>query len=149
MQKIGFAEAVEHIVQQHPEFDREAYQFLREGLEYTVKTLKTDRKGALQHVDPRELCEGLRQFAVKEFGPMVPIVFEYWGIRDSRDLGQIVFHLIEVGIFGKTDSDKLDDFVGALDFEEAFVKPFLPTPAEPSGNRQTEPGLDTPRPAAS
>ena len=38
----------------------------------------------------------------------------------------MVFNLIRAGIFGKTDSDRLEDFCDGYDFHEAFVKPFLP-----------------------
>ncbi|MGY8688984.1 MAG: Minf_1886 family protein, partial [Verrucomicrobiales bacterium] len=60
------------------------------------------------------------------FGPMVMTVFEEWGIHSCADFGEIVFNLIEARVFGKTDDDKKENFVGHYDFEEAFVRPFLP-----------------------
>ena len=39
--------------------------------------------------------------------------------------GEIVFIFIEHGVFGKQDSDKLDDFGEAYAFEDAFKAPFL------------------------
>ena len=42
-------------------------------------------KGAtVRHVAGPELLEGVRQYALKEFGPMVVTVFSYWGIRSLR-----------------------------------------------------------------
>jgi uncharacterized repeat protein (TIGR04138 family) len=38
----------------------------------------------------------------------------------------MVFHLIDEQMFGKQDSDTKEDFAGAYDFDEAFVKPFQP-----------------------
>ena len=38
------------------------------------------------------------------------------------------FNLIEVGAFGKNDSDTKEDFIGVYEFHDAFVKPFLPDP---------------------
>ena len=40
-------------------------------------------------------------------------------------MGEIVFLFIENGVFGKQDSDSLDDFSEIYTFEEAFVAPFL------------------------
>ena len=42
----------------------------------------------------QELCEGIRQLALKAFGPMVPTVFEYWGVRKTDDFGEMVWKLI-------------------------------------------------------
>ena len=78
------------------------------------------------HVTGQQLLEGIRLYALKQFGPMVPTVFEYWGIRRCDDFGEMVFNLIRVGIFGKTESDSIDDFRGAYTFHDAFVAPFLP-----------------------
>ena len=32
-------------------------------------------------------------------------VFDYWGVRATDDIGNMVFNLVHVGIFGKTDED--------------------------------------------
>jgi len=137
MQKLGFAEAVERIVESGPAYDREAYHFLRDALEHAAKVHKKAKEGPGRHVTAVELLEGLRQHALKEFGPMVPTVLEYWGIRNSEDIGRMVFQLIESGVFGKTESDTLQDFREALDFHTAFIEPFLPpaaAPGTPSGD---------------
>jgi len=72
------------------------------------------------------LLDGVRQYALKEFGPMVMTVFDSWGIRCSEDIGHMVFNLIGAGVFGKTEQDSIQDFKNVYDFEEAFVKPFAP-----------------------
>ena len=63
-----------------------------------------------------ELLEGVRQYALKEFGPMVVTVFSYWGIRSCEDIGHMVFNLIGAGIFGKTEEDSIEDFKSVLRF---------------------------------
>ena len=73
-----------------------------------------------------ELLDGFRRYSLKEFGPMTLVVFSEWGIEQSRDVGEIVFNLIDEGIFGKTENDHIDDFTNVFDFKEAFAKPFLP-----------------------
>lgn len=127
MQKLDFGEALEVIHKKDPRYDREAYHFLRDALDYTIKQRKKAREGgASGHVTGQQLLEGIRHYALKQFGPMVLTVLEYWGVRRCDDFGEMVFNLISVGIFGKTETDTLEDFRGAYTFHDAFVAPFLP-----------------------
>lgn len=136
MQKIGFNEALDSIVAGDGRYQREAYMFLRDALDYTTKQQKRVKGASVRHVAGPELLEGVRQYALKEFGPMAMSVFSYWGVRRCEDIGHMVFNLIGTGIFGKTDQDSMDDFKAVYDFEEAFVKPFRPlappAPVRPS-----------------
>jgi len=131
MQKIGFAEALDSIVANDPRYHRDAYVFLRDALDYTTKQQKKTKGASVRHVAGPELLEGVRQYALKEFGPMVVTVLSYWGIRSCEDVGHMVFNLIGAGIFGKTEEDSIDDFKNVFDFQEAFVKPFAPEKPAP------------------
>jgi uncharacterized repeat protein (TIGR04138 family) len=128
MQKQSFIEAIEEIVQKDPRFDRDAYLFVREGLDFTVKMLKKNPSGppSHRHVTGQELLDGLRQFALEQFGPMSKTVLEQWGIKQCEDFGDIVFNMVEKGILGKTEQDSREDFKGGYSFDEAFVKPYRP-----------------------
>jgi len=127
MQKFDFPEAVDFITRQDTRFDREAYYFLRDALDYTVKQRKKTRDGELSgHVSGQQLLEGIRQYALKQFGPMVPTVFNYWRVTSGEDFGAMVYNLIELSVFGKTDADSIEDFKGGYSFDEAFVVPFQP-----------------------
>ena len=126
MQKTGFTEALEQIVAADPRYDREAYLFLQDALDFTMKSRKKQKTDLSRHVTGQELLEGVRVFAIKEYGPMVPTVFETWGIRRCDDFGEMVFNLIRAGIFGKTETDTIEDFRNGYDFCDAFVKPFVP-----------------------
>lgn len=133
MQKIGFSEALDSIVASDPRYQRDAYVFLRDALDFTTKQQKKAKGASVRHVAGPELLEGVRQYALKEFGPMVLSVFSCWGIRRCEDIGHMVFNLIGAGIFGKTDQDSMEDFKAVYDFEEAFAQPFRPmTPVEPA-----------------
>ena len=126
MQKIGFPEALDSIVASDSRYQREAYIFLRDALDFTTKQQKKIKGATVRHVAGPELLDGVRQYALKEFGPMVITVFDNWGIHCCEDIGHMVFNLIGAGIFGKTEEDSLEDFKNVYDFEEAFVKPFAP-----------------------
>ena len=130
MQKIGFAEALESVVGSDPRYQRDGYIFLRDALDFTTKQHKKVKGGSVRHVTGPELLDGVRQYALKEFGPMVMTVFDSWGIRSCEDVGHMVFNLIGAGVFGKTEQDSIEDFKDVYDFEEAFVKPFAPAKPE-------------------
>jgi uncharacterized repeat protein (TIGR04138 family) len=49
-----------------------------------------------------------------------------WGVKRTADVGNIVFNLINSGLFGKSDDDKHEDFAAVYDFKETFAKPFEP-----------------------
>ncbi len=112
-------ELLDTILARDQRYDREAYLFVSESLGYTVQ--KSDRAG---HVSGRELCEGLSEFALRQFGRLARTVLENWGVASSGDIGEIVFNMVDVGLLRKTDEDSREDFVGALDFDEAFDRGF-------------------------
>lgn len=104
-----------------------AYVFVQEGLRQTserVYAIDDDLEGdGSRHVTGQELCVGLRDYAVNEFGPLARTVLHDWGIRQTRDFGKIVFTMIEAGLLRKTDEDSIDDFVDVFNFDEAFPSP--------------------------
>ena len=103
MKVSGFNEAVTIAVTQEGKYHPEGYQFLRESLEATLKKrAKSKQKPQTTHVSATELLDGFRVLALKEFGPMAPLVLDYWGISSCKDIGRMVFLLVEAGAFGRT-----------------------------------------------
>lgn len=125
MQPIQLESAVATIIKSDPRFEPGAYFLVREALDFTVERLARESQGEKRHVTGRELLTGFRNYAVNEYGPMAWTLLEDWGIKSCRNVGEIVFLFIEHGVFGKQDSDSLDDFSEIYTFEEAFVAPFL------------------------
>lgn len=126
MQNVSFTEALDGIVARDPRYDREAYVFLRDALEFTVKRRRKAHRDDSADVPAAELLDGFRLYALKECGPMVRLVLEYWGVRSSEDIGNLVFNLVEANVFSKTDRDTREEFRSGLDFDEAFAAPFRP-----------------------
>ena len=129
MHDSDFPRIVALICKEDTRFDRKAYDFVRLGLDHTVKEIRkkdVSRTGKSRHVSGPELLDGLRVFALDQYGPLTKTVLNAWGLKKSRDFGDIVFNLIEYNVFSKTDNDRPEDFDGGFTFEEAFVKPFLP-----------------------
>ena len=139
MQEVSFEQALEQIQVKDPRYARDAYLFLREALDHTQKVVvKPAREGRgsheakkaeelpVRHVTGHQLLDGIRVYALEQFGPMVPTVFEEWGIRSCADFGEIVFNMVEIGLLAKTEKDSREDFKNGYSFDEAFRKPFLP-----------------------
>ncbi len=128
MQAASFEETIEQIASQDRRYHREAYFFLREALDHTQKmTGKLPKKNEIRHVTSQELLEGIREYALEQFGPMTLTVLEEWGIRCCMDFGEIVFNMIETKLLAKTEQDSREDFRNGYGFHEAFRKPFLPS----------------------
>lgn len=140
MSKLNFADVVAEICQKDSSYDAEVYSFVREGLDYTLKSLKRHGQNGNRHVSGQELLGGLRDYALKEYGPMSKMVLNMWGVKTCEDFGRIVFNLVSSGVLGKTDADSPNDFKNGFNFDDAFVKPFEPrrdsTPAT-SGRRRS------------
>ncbi len=142
MHQKDFAETVRQICAGDCPYDRQAFHFVREALDFTTRSLEKPQEGDSRHVSGKQLTEGIRRYALQEFGPMAASVFKEWGIAKTEDFGRIVFMLVEAGQLGKTDEDKIEDFADGYDFEKAFVAPFLPdpeAPAKPSSEKTSTP----------
>ncbi len=126
MKYPSIEDAISDVLRQDARFSLDAYLFVKDALDYTVKTLSKPSEGPDRHVSGNELLEGIRAYAIDQFGPVTLTVLHYWGISQPRDFGEIVFNMVEHGILGKTDEDTREDFEGGYDFSEAFEEPFLP-----------------------
>ena len=112
-----------------PRYTVEAYEFLCQALAYTQQLMgtKTNKPAppdapdeGIHHVTGQQLCDGIRRFALEQFGLMAPVVFKCWGIKNTADFGKMVYHLIESGLWHKSDSDSIDDFSDCFNIETAF-----------------------------
>ena len=108
-------ELIEKVAEQRKQYKKEAYLFIFEALEYTLRKLKERR-----HITGQELLGGISEYAKSEYGPMTKTVFEYWGVTKTEDFGRIVFDLVDAGLMGKTDTDSIEDFKDIFNFEDEF-----------------------------
>jgi uncharacterized repeat protein (TIGR04138 family) len=139
----------------------QAYQFVREGLAHTVKSVHgeaaaleadaTPKSNAEElqeildhldatdggqipsedddapdaythkrHISGQQLCLGLRDYAILQYGRLARTVLSSWGVRRTEDFGRIVFAMVEAGWMRKQDDDTIEDFENVFDFDEAF-----------------------------
>ena len=127
MQNQSFEEVLDGLVADDPRYQRDAYHFVREGLDYTQQQISKGEEGKVRHVSGQELLVGLRGYALEQFGPMALMVLTEWGVWRCEDFGEMVFNMVEHELLARTKEDSREDFKGGYDFLDAFRKPFLPT----------------------
>ena len=133
MPQKSFSDVIDEMLEKDPRYGKGAYYFVRSALDYTLKDLKkSEELNESNHVSGQQLLEGIRKFALEQFGPLAYTVFDYWGLRESQDFGNIVFNLIEIGVLGKNEQDNIADFSEGFDFKEALLKPFEPEGKSPA-----------------
>ena len=117
-------ERMQDVARQDGRYPFEAYQFLQSGLEFTSRRFHGERTadGGPYHVTGQQLCEGLRELAVRFWGPLALDILKQWNVTRTRDFGEMVFLLVEHELMGKRDSDEIEDFDDVYDFAEAFAE---------------------------
>lgn len=114
-EKKDFYRIIEDICALDSRYKADGYEFVMQALHFTQDKLK--KAG---HVSGRELLEGIREYAIEQYGPMAKTVLIHWGIVNTRDFGNIVFTLIENKILSKTETDSVEDFKDVYEFETVF-----------------------------
>lgn len=110
-------------------FHPNAYQFVFAALRYTQTELGRDSVDDIEceeaHISGQELLDGVRRFALNQYGLLAKTVFAQWGIDSTDDFGRIVFELIERGEMKKTDRDQLSDFFDVYEFDTALIDEYV------------------------
>jgi uncharacterized repeat protein (TIGR04138 family) len=107
-------DAVTRILRRDPRYARAAYEFVRHALREAIDQEEP------QHVTARELLVAIRTLARQQFGPLARTVLHDWGINSTEDFGHVVFNLIDEKELGKTDDDRISDFVDVYELDDAF-----------------------------
>lgn len=101
----------------------EAIAFVGESLRHAARLFgKESAERDNRHLTAHELVEGMLDLATTRFGLMAELVLREWGLKSAEDVGRITFALIEVGVFSKQPSDRLEDFTGGPDFGGVLTK---------------------------
>lgn len=101
----------------------EAIAFVGESLRHAARLFgKENGEKENRHLTAHELVEGMLDLATTRFGLMAELVLREWGVRSGEDVGRITFALIEVGVFSKQDSDRIEDFAGGPDFGGVLIR---------------------------
>ncbi|NND97331.1 MAG: hypothetical protein HKN47_08395 [Pirellulaceae bacterium] len=133
-------QAMRNLLDEDARFKLEAYQFIRESLQYAHEHLDLpDVAHATEgdvpvdqpkpkHVTGQELCQACRQYALEQYGYLSKMVLASWGIESTSDFGELVYNLIRIEQMRKSETDRREDFDDVYDFDAAFEPTFEFTP---------------------
>lgn len=114
-------ERFERAVRQDGRYAPEAFEFLHRGLELATQRKHADAgEDTPRHVTGQELSLALADLAQQQWGPLAREVLRRWNIHRTRDFGEMVYLMIELGLMGRQDSDDISDFDDVYDFCEVF-----------------------------
>ncbi len=118
-------ETLEQIAQQDGRYDAQALKFVYEGLASTIEKLRLDEDVEQpRHITGQELAWGLAELAMKKWGRLAGMVLGQWGVRGTRDFGEIVYIMITHGWMTSQETDTIDDFDQVFDFTTVFEQDY-------------------------
>ena len=123
--------AMRDLLAEDERFKLEAYQFIREALQYAHEHIAEEAtvdpdtgRPAPRHVTGQQLCEACRLYAIDQYGYLAKMVLASWGIESTSDFGELVYNLIRIEQMRKSDTDRREDFNDVYDFDDAFEPEF-------------------------
>ena len=117
----------EEIAAQDGRYAAKALRFVFEGLSATIEKIQqeqADEEESPRHIGGQELAWGLAESAKKRWGRLAKMVLEYWGVRTTRDMGEIVYLMIENEWMTSKESDRIEDFDGVFDFAKVLEEDY-------------------------
>ena len=102
-----------------PRFHEHAYLFVLAALEYCQQRVLERR-----HISGQELACACRDLALERYGLMARLVLDHWGVRNTEDIGDIVFALVDLGLLISQATDTRDEFHRVFDFDQAFEREY-------------------------
>lgn len=127
--------AMRDLLRDDPRYKLEAYQFIRESLQFAHENL--ERIGPLgycqgdepnvdapRHLTGQQLCEACRLYAIDQYGYLARMVLGRWGLHSTSDFGELVYNLIRIEQMRKSETDRREDFNKVYTFDEAFQPQF-------------------------
>ena len=110
---------LEKIAEEDNRYNIRAIKFIYEGLD-SAKKLSAEP----DHVNGQILCEQLRKLAVEKWGRLAKLVLNTWGVKTTRDFGEIVYLMIKHKWMSAQPTDLIEDFDDVYDFKTVFKGQF-------------------------
>jgi uncharacterized repeat protein (TIGR04138 family) len=129
MDKEQYEKQLEALSRQPGGYPVAAYRFVTKAVAFTAQQRRAEQSEASRHISGQELLEGIRHYALDQFGPLALDVFADWGITETEHFGEIVFTLVRHNLLGASEEDSIEDFADGYDFRQVFLRPFAAPPA--------------------
>lgn len=120
----SFEDAVDTILISHPEYAPDVYFFMRTALDSASR--RFGKTAENPHLTAEELYLGFCAAMLEEYGPLAKAVTEQWGLFNTSDVGAVVYNLIEVGVFGRQESDTRAQFDNLRTLDDVLGEPYRP-----------------------
>ena len=116
MSDVQFAEEVlARIRRRERRYHERGFLFVLAGIEFLQEKLPLRR-----HVSGSELAWACRDLALQQYGLIARSVLAHWGIKTTRDIGEIVYALVAVSLLNTQPGDRVEDFEGVYEFTDAL-----------------------------
>ena len=116
MSDVAFAEEIlARIRRREKRYHERAFLFVLAGIEFLQERLPQRR-----HVSGSELAWACRDLALQQYGLTARSVLRHWGISTTRDIGEIVYALVDVSLLSTQPGDRVEDFEGVYEFQDAL-----------------------------
>lgn len=116
MSDVQFAEEVlARIRKRERRYHERGFLFVLAAIEFLQERLPQRR-----HVSGSELAWACRDLALQQYGLTARSVLAHWGISATKDFGQIVYALVDVGLLSTQPGDRLEDFEEVYEFPDAL-----------------------------
>ncbi len=118
-------ETLEEIARTDGRYDVRALKFVYEGLAGTIEKLRQNEDAEHpRHITGQELAWGLADLAMQRWGRLANMVLAQWGVRQTRDFGEIVYLMIAHEWMTSQETDTIDDFDNVFDFDTVFEQDY-------------------------
>lgn len=124
---------LKEIMEQAGGYSPACFEFIRDGLAHTVEMVHGNpadqsmlELGLVEdsrHVCGRELCIGMRDYAIERYGMLAKSVLNKWGIHQTIDFGNIIFAMVDAELMRVTEEDSIEDFDDVYEFDDVFSDP--------------------------
>ncbi len=120
---------IDEIAREDGRYNVNALAFVHDGLGITIKKIRDAQEvdpdySEPRHISGQELSMGLANLASERWGRLAKMVLNSWGIKTSRDMGEIVYLMIKNEWMTAQENDTIEDFNEVFDFEEIFEKQY-------------------------
>lgn len=112
--------SLEIIAAEDRRYNPRAVRFVYEGLGYTSQQIVSGSK----HIAGQALCKGLVKLAIEKWGRLAMLVLNTWGVKTTRDFGEIVYLMIKNKWMSAQPNDSIEDFDNVYDFKTVFRDEF-------------------------
>ncbi len=119
MNNIPLQKKIAEIIKKDATYPESAYEFITEVVQFATQKQPKD-KNSSRHIGAKKIVQNTVIYALSEYGYFAKEVLVQLNILNAKDIGKIVFNLIEVELLHQSEDDSLEDFMFDLNLLKAL-----------------------------